>query len=292
MPPKPPGETYPLKLTAHQRESLLHGTRVKKQVAERLRSVGEGTQVILMTRKELDHLDSEIGQAVMYARHPHKARMVAVLHKIGDLFVDDYKVPVSEETPKTRKTAPKQGPLLYQFKITLLDIHPLIWRRIQVPDGILAELHEGIQAAFGWENYHLHQFEIDGERYGPLGSDDFAFDDDMLDEADVRLSELIPKSGRRTRWIYEYDFGDSWRHEVVFEGYPPPDAKLNYPRCVEGARACPPEDCGGPWGYPNYLEALADPDHEEHDDLLEWGGPFDPEMFDLKRATQAMQKRG
>jgi hypothetical protein len=157
----------------------------------------------------------------MYAQHPHKQRMVAVLRTIGELFADDYKVPISAEIPKTRKTAPKQGPLLYQFKITLMDIQPLIWRRIQVPDGTLAELHEDIQAAFGWENYHLHQFEIDGERHGPLGPDEFDFGDGMLDEADVRLSALIPKSGRRSRWIYEYDFGDSWRHDVVFEGYPP-----------------------------------------------------------------------
>lgn len=289
---KTPSEMYPLKLTWHQRESLIKCTRIKNQLKKRLQELGEGTQVLLVTRKELDHLHGEIGQAAVYAPHRYKKRLVAVLHRVGELFAPDHQGLISAEAPQSRKRAPKQGRLLYQFQITLLDIDPAIWRRIQVPDGTLADLHNHIQAAFGWENCHLHQFEIDGERYGPLGPEDFDFSDDLLDEADVRLSALIPQSGRRSRWMYEYDFGDSWRHEVVFEGFPPADPKAKYPRCVDGARACPPEDCGGPWGYADYLAALADPEHEEHDDLLEWGGPFDPEAFDAKRATRMMRKRG
>ena len=192
--------------------------------------------------------------------------------------------------PTTRKTAPKTGDLIYQFKVTLLDIKPAIWRRIQVPDCTLADLHEYIQAAFGWWNYHLHQFDIDGERYGPPAPDDMDFGLEMIDETDVPLSKLIPKSGRKSRWVYEYDFGDGWRHEVLFEGFVAVDPKAKYPQCVEGARACPPEDCGGPWGYADYLAAIADPQHERHDELLEWRGPFDPEAFDAKKATKEMRK--
>lgn len=288
---KPPGEMYPLKLTWHQRESLIHCTRIKNKLKERLQELGEGTQVILVTRKELDHLNDEIGQASVYAPHPYKKRLVAVHHKVGELFAADYKGLISEETPQTRKRAPKQGRLLYQFKITLLDIEPPIWRRIQVPDGTLGGLHADIQAAFGWEDHHLHRFEIDGERYGPLAPDGFDIEDDQTDEESVRLRQHIPPSGRRSRWIYTYDFGDGWRREIRFEGFPPAVPKAKYPRCVEGARACPPEDCGGPWGYADYVAAIADPHREQHDELLEWGGPFDPEAFDANQATKEMRKR-
>jgi hypothetical protein len=158
---------------------------------------------------------------------------------------------------------------------------------MQVPDGTLADLHEYLQAAFGWWNYHLHQFAIDGERYGPPARDDMDFGLEMIDETEVPLSQLIPKSGRKSRWLYEYDFGDGWRHEILFEGFAPADPEAKYPQCVEGERACPPEDCGGPWGYADYL---ADPHHERHEELLAWRGPFDPEAFDAKQATRAMRK--
>ena len=112
----------------------------------------------------------------------------------------------------------------------------------------------------------------------------------MLDETEVQINALVPRSGRRCRWIYEYDFGDCWRHEILFEGFRAGDPKTTYPTCVKGARACPPEDCGGPWGYARYLDALSDPQHEAHAELLEWWGPFDPEAFDAEQATQAMRR--
>ena len=91
-------------------------------------------------------------------------------------------------------------------------------------------------------------------------------------------------------FVYEYDFGDGWRHEILFEGFVSVDPKAKYPQCVQGARACPPEDCGGPWGYADYLAAIVDPQHERHEELLEWRGPFDPEEFDAKKATREMKK--
>jgi hypothetical protein len=179
--------------------------------------------------------------------------------------------------------------LLFQFKITLLDIKPAIWRRIQVQDCTLVDLHEHIQTVMGWENYHLHQFDIDGVRYSQPAPDGDDFDMDFEDETDILLSQLIPKSDRPSRWIYAYDFGDDWRHEVQFEGSPAADPKAKYPLCLEGERACPPEDCGGPWGFADYLKALADRQHEQHEELLEWRGPFNPEAFDVKKATSEMQ---
>jgi hypothetical protein len=288
---KKAGETYPLRLTRQQRGSMIHATRIKNKVKERLLQAGEGTQIVGFSQKELDHLNDELGQAALYAPGPDKKRLVAVLHKVADLLSEERAGVFDDVTPKTRKTAPTKGDLIYLFKVTLLDIKPAVWRRIQVPDGTLADLHESIQAAFGWWNYHLHQFDIDGERYGPPASDDMDFGLEMIDETGVTLSTLIPKSGRKSRWTYEYDFGDGWRHEVVFEGFPPVDPKAKYPQCVEGARACPPEDCGGPWGYADFLTAVQNPDHEQHEDMLEWiGGAYDPEAFDARKATREMRK--
>jgi hypothetical protein len=101
----------------------------------------------------------------------------------------------------------------------------------------------------------------------------------------------VPKNGQPKRWLYEYDFGDDWRHEVLFEGHPKPEKKRAYPWCVEGERACPPEDCGGPFMYAEYLEAITNPNHEQHEELLAWRGPFDPEAFDIKKATRVMRRR-
>lgn len=192
--------------------------------------------------------------------------------------------------PSARNRRAAKTIVLFQFKITLLDIKPAIWRRIQIPDCTLVDLHEYIQRAFGWWDYHLHQFEIDGVRYTqpPPNGDDF--DMEFEDETDVILSQLLPKSAKRTRWKYEYDFGDGWLHEVLFEGFPPNDPKVKYPLCIEGERACPPEDCGGPWGYADYLATIADPQDEQHEEMLQWRGPFDPEAFDAKSVTKEMRK--
>jgi hypothetical protein len=188
-------------------------------------------------------------------------------------------------TANNRRSASKTD-LLYQFKITLHQSKPPIWRRIQVPDCTLADLHELIQAAMGWENEHLHLFIIGGVRYGipdpELG---------LKNEAKVRLSQIVPQSGTLFRFKYEYDFGDGWLHDLLFEGSPPNDVGRKYPVCLGGARACPPEDVGGVWGYAEFLEAIADPKHERHGELLEWiGGEFDPEVFDAKATTIAMMK--
>src|SRR6185295_20263601 len=140
-------------------------------------------------------------------------------------------------------------------------------------DCTLDDLHEYIQTAMGWTNSHLHQFEIDGERYGDpeLLGDDMG---EIKDSMKARLSKFLPADGKRFRFKYEYDFGDGWLHEVLFEGNPAPGKNKKYPLCLEGSRACPPEDVGGVWGYVEFLRAIADPKHEEHDMFIEWAGDF------------------
>ncbi len=194
--------------------------------------------------------------------------------------------------PAKKKAVAGKQRLVYQFKITLLDIKPPIWRRIQVPDGTLDELHEHIQTAMGWTNSHLHQFEIGRQRFGdPEMLDDGWGDHDFIDSRKTRLSKLLEKKRRSFRFVYEYDFGDGWQHEIVYEGPHSPETGLKYPRCLEGALACPPEDCGGPWGYGDFLQAIRDPKHENHADLLEWiGGEFDPAAFSAAATTKDMNR--
>jgi hypothetical protein len=287
---KKASETYPLKLTQQQRETLLQCTRLSRNLKTKIEQAGEGTQIVPVTWNELDKLNDETGRVAMYAPSADKKRLMAVQGRVVKFFEEEHAEVFGVESPKARKRGPMKSDLLFQFKITLLDIKPAIWRRIQVHDCTLADLHEYIQAAFGWENYHLHQFEINGVQYSQPLPDGDGLDMDFEDEAQVVLSKLLPKSAKRTRWMYEYDFGDGWRHEVLFEGFPPIDPKVAYPLCVEGERACPPEDCGGPWGYADYLAAIADSKNEQHEDMVEWRGPFDSEAFDAKKATREMRK--
>jgi len=180
---------------------------------------------------------------------------------------------------------------LYQFKITLLESKPSIWRRIQVRDCTLDKLHERIQTAMGWRNCHLHQFKINGDRYGDPQLIDDGFEDfECVDSTVTRISDIVPNGGQRFQFGYEYDFGDSWHHGILFEGCLRAEKGERYPVCVEGERNCPPEDVGGIGGYVEFLDAIADPDNEQHDDFLKWGGDFDSETFDAENATKKMQR--
>ncbi len=140
----------------------------------------------------------------------------------------------------------------------------------------------------GWEDCHLHQFIIRGDYYGTLGPEDMLWDEEMHDEEGTSISQVV-RMGRKTRFTYEYDFGDSWQHEIVLEKTLEPEPQVKYPRCIEGERACPPEDCGGVWSYAEFLEAIADPNHESHEDMLEWvGGKFDPEKFSVDEVNRKL----
>ena len=181
---------------------------------------------------------------------------------------------------------------MYQFKITLRNSQPPIWRRIQIRDCTLDKLHEHIQTAMGWRNCHLNHFRVGDRRYGDpeLLYENFA-EFDYEYSTCTKLSSILPKSGERFQFEYEYDFGDSWYHDVLFEGCVRAERGIQYPICVEGARACPPEDVGGLMGYREFLEAIADADHERHDEFLTWiGGSFDPEAFDVDRLTKRMRR--
>ena len=176
---------------------------------------------------------------------------------------------------------------IYQLKVQLEGAtKPPIWRQLQVPQDIsLYLLHCCIQGAMGWYNCHLHQFVIAGQYYGIPHPD---YDMDMKDARRVKLDSVL--KNEKAHIIYEYDFGDGWMHRITLEKKLPLDAKQTYPLLVQGKGACPPEDCGGVWGYAELKETMSNPKHEEYEEMLEWMGveEFDPNEFDLEEHQDEM----
>lgn len=171
----------------------------------------------------------------------------------------------------------KKSESLYQIKVTLVGSKPPIWRKLIIKNNIrLDQLHSVLQIAMGWSNCHLHQYRV-GRSY--IGIPEPDFDMDVTDERKVYLKDII--SNPKDNLVYEYDFGDSWEHKIVLEKLLPLNSSES-PLVIKGRMACPPEDCGGIWGYSDFLDAIQDPKHEEHESMLEWvGGRFDPDEFDM-----------
>ena len=178
-------------------------------------------------------------------------------------------------------------PAVHRLKITLRGAKPPIWRRLEVPSGsTLLQLHHAVLAAFGWEGSHLWVFETSAGEYGNGGREL-----GHRSAASAKLADVAGVTGDRIR--YTYDFGDDWQHDIAVEDVRPAEPGTAYPRCTAGRRACPPEDCGGVWGYRELLEILADPRHPEHPDRLEWLGlsaaaELDPAHFDLAEVSAAL----
>ena len=176
-----------------------------------------------------------------------------------------------------------------QFRIALVGIEPEIWRRIEVPASYsFWDLHVAIQDAMGWLDYHLHAFSLPNLETGRVDHigipDEDAFEGDIvfLPGWEIPVRRHFGHPG--DRGDYEYDFGDDWRHEIVLETVGRREAGTRYPRCLGGARACPPEDCGGIHGYAEVLATIADPHHEEYASTMKWlGRRYDPEAFDPAR---------
>ncbi|PLS82701.1 MAG: hypothetical protein CYG60_23820 [Actinobacteria bacterium] len=175
---------------------------------------------------------------------------------------------------------------IYQLKISLREISPMIWRRLLVSDDTpLVELHEVIQLAMGWEGYHLWRFTANGREYG------HAYGEDLTSEAhETILSDLNLRP--RQRFLYDYDFGDYWQHEIRVEKTLEPGPRKSYPTCIGGKRACPLEDCGGPWTYQELLHLAGSPfgDYERRQAREILGRSFDPEAFDRRRVNALLKE--
>ena len=189
------------------------------------------------------------------------------------------------------KVIKKKFNQVYQFKITLKDIKPLIWRRIWVPKTYTFwDFHVAIQDSMGWYDCHLHEFEIVNllsvtkTIIGiPNEDEDFA-NYKTLPGWKQKIADYFSKENKSANYIY--DFGDNWEHKIILEKILPKENNITYPLCIKGERACPPEDCGGSYGYEDFLKIIGDPDDEQHERMLEWiGGEFNPEHFDPNEVT-------
>jgi hypothetical protein len=176
--------------------------------------------------------------------------------------------------------------MVYQLTIALRAIRPPISRRFQVPASTtLDRLHLMVQRVMGWENYHLHEFVVGGRRYGTSAREWKEFEDDVLNERRFTLADIAPAVG--TEIEYTYDFGDGWQHDIRVEKILSPAPGQHYPVCLAGARACPPEDCGGYPGYTDLVKAMADPRHARRRELIEWlGEPFESERFSAEAVSR------
>jgi len=200
----------------------------------------------------------------------------------GVCYIIKEKIKASEEEIKVQNNFKH----VYQFKITLKHIKPPIWRRIQVPENYdFWDLHVAIQDAMGWEDRHLHEFEMrnpiskEKVNIGIPDEESETFGEQIMPEYEQKIANWFSMENKKAKYVY--DFGDYWEHDVVLEGILPKEKGIKYPRCIGGKRACPPEDCGSIPGYEEFLEAIKDPKNEMHKEMLDWvGGEFDPESFD------------
>ncbi|MBP7846174.1 MAG: plasmid pRiA4b ORF-3 family protein [Candidatus Pacebacteria bacterium] len=174
---------------------------------------------------------------------------------------------------------------IYQFKITLEEIKPSIWRRIQVLEAYTFwDLHVAITDAMGWLDYHLHQFDIQNPKSGKkdeIGIPHEEYENNTLPGWKIPIASYFSLENKKANYLY--DFGDSWRHKILLEKILPQEIDSQYPICIAGERACPPEDCGGVGGYENLLEIIKDKKHEEYKRKMKWlGGSYNPEKFVLQ----------
>ncbi len=181
--------------------------------------------------------------------------------------------------------------MIYQLRITLSRINPPIWRQVLIPTKhSLSKTHKVIQAAMGWKGYHLHQFRtknLPNQKPVYYGEPDIESSDNLIDDKKVKLSDVLKKENEVI--IYDYDFGDGWQHEIILEKILD-RSDQTHPICIGGEGACPPEDVGGIPGYYDFLEAIGDPKHDEHEHLMAWsGGRFDPEKFNMTAVNKKLK---
>ncbi len=275
-------KTLELPLSEEQRRTILKYAELPAHLSERFAGKGTAAMPKPLTLDELDELLDHVEVAVYRAKGNEKQKVLRIVDKVAKLLGSTID---PAEMPKRRLA--KKTDAIFQIKMTLKGIDPPIWRRIQTKDCTLEELHALIQVTMGWEFEHLYRFNIGGVEYADL---DMMNDEDIEDAASVMLSEVLPAQHRRPRFQYEYDFGDNWIHQLIVEERFLAEKGVKYPICVAGQRACPPEDCGGPWSYSDFVEQVSNPNHRRHEETLEWvGGEFDPARFDLEAVNNELQ---
>jgi len=208
-----------------------------------------------------------------------------------DLAIEHARLKSIESLKRSEKmvTSKKQNEVKELIAhITLQEINPPVWRKIRLSsDMTLDQLHYAIQGAFGWTNSHLHSFTVSRDQRYSSNPINFEEGDD-IDACTVTLNDLLNKNHKR--FLYQYDFGDSWEHEIIIEDIKPVTKPIAIPECIAGERHCPPEDCGGVGGFENFVQAMTNKKHPEHKEMKEWfGGPFNPEKFSLEMANKTIK---
>ena len=261
-------EPHELQLSEGQRLTILKYAELTAHLSERLAPKDTESKATPFTLDELDELLDHVEGSVYCAKGNERQKVLRIVEKVSKLLGS---IIDPDEMPKHRLAK---------------GIDPPIWRRIQTKDCTLEELHALIQVTMGWGFEHLYRFNIGGVEYTDL---EMANDEDVEDACGTQLSEVLPARNRRPRFQYEYDFGDEWNHQLIVEERFLPEEGVKYPICVAGQRACPPEDCGGHWSYHDFVEAVSDPKHRQHEEILEWvGGGFDPEVFDIEAINREL----
>ena len=295
--PEPEGDRVELRLTDDQQRfgfSLEVPDAALVAIFLRLREAPRGSFTGQVPERDLEELDAWLDQ--------ENARLVSSSTRKPK--VRDLRRPIAEALGRTepvtlahlqawqflepvRPPVPRRprGPARpVRVKATLKHVRPPIWRRLVLPGELsLVDLHEALQVVFGWMNGHLHGFRTRDRQFG---DPEFLQLPGLEDESGVRVADLLRSKGDRL--VYDYDFGAGWEHDLVVEEVLDSDEPAV--RCLGGRRAGPPEDCGGPWGYGELLQALRDPGHERHGELVEWMPlEFDPEEFDLEDVEEQLR---
>ena len=273
--------TFPVPLPFAQRRII---AQILSHYESRLLLDVPKKRTLHFTLSEIEEIDKAVRDVVPGTFTGLQRHSFGFLAEIISSAVNRYKEGSITRIPISQR--------LYQFKISLQEIDPIIWRRILVKECTLDRFNLHLQLAMGWQNCHLYKFKIGGEIYGnhELLYDPYGDGPEIIDTLETALSDIVPQNGEQFEFIYEYDFGDNWVHKILFEGCLKAEKGARYPLCVEGGQACPPEDVGGVYGYAEYLEALADPSHEEYETYTQWRGPFDPEKFDAEQITKRMRR--
>lgn len=263
-------------------------TLVKNGLIEK--TPGEARSIeILVNPAEIPRWAKKIRANMEFYAPTHASKKQ--LDQIMEQIVDRRKAERAKKKNKIATRNSASSDTVYRFKITLRETKPPIWRRIETHDATLEQFHELIQSSMGWTNSHLHEFDVGGTRYTHPQFMQDSFDDFGAVSYDkVRITDLVSSRGNNLKMKYMYDFGDSWEHDVKLDGIFPAEPGVEYPRCVAGKLACPPEDVGGVWGFHDFVEAVTNPKHDQHEEMLEWSGPFDPNEFNSDETTKQMQQ--
>jgi hypothetical protein len=243
-----------------------------------IKQVSAEKRFVQFARIEIDKMRAEINTTS--ASRSYRKTLYEVIEGIERLLTQ-----LEEKQPNEKRNEVS----IYQFKVTLREIEPPIWRRIQVPDCTLGKLHVVLKSVMGWKDRHLHRFIIRGKHYRAMEAEDCRFGSERFDEDVNSINEVIPV-GKRSWFIYKYGIGDGWQHRVVLEKTLESEPMVHHPRCVDVARACPPEGVGGTSRYAEFVKALVDPKHQSYEDMLRSdGGSFDPEEFSVDEVNKVLR---